>query len=66
MTKTAKGGLVTKRVRWLKRRNLTLREFADSLGLDYNTVFRWFSEPRRPQRLYLKTVQKTYRDFPVK
>lgn len=66
MTVAIKLDLPDRRARWLDKKRLTMREFADSLKLDYNTVFRWFRNARRPQRLYLEAVLAKYRDFPVK
>jgi hypothetical protein len=65
MTKDEKS-LVSRRERWLVKKKLTVRELADSVGLDYNTVFRWVSEPRRLHKLYAERVKQTHRDFPLK
>jgi hypothetical protein len=65
MTKEERA-LVTSRERWLEKKEMTPREFAKSMDLDYNTIIRWFSEPRVPQRLLRERVEKKWPDFPVK
>jgi len=57
--------LVAERKKWLKVKGLTIRKFADSMELDYNSVCRWFEGPRIPKQLYSERVIQHHPDFPV-
>lgn len=55
------------RLKWLQKKKLTVREFTDAVGLDYNTGFRYFQgETRMPRRLYGLAILNVYPDFPIK
>jgi transposase len=65
-TKTDGRELVKRRQKWFEKKNMSVRDFAKSMDLDYNTCIRWASEPRVPQRLLRERVEKKWPDFPVK
>ena len=66
MTETEGRELVKRRQNWLKKKKMAVREFADSTELDYNSVVRWFTAPRRPHRLYAERVLSVFKDFPLR
>ena len=57
--------LVKKRIGWLKRKKMTIRNFSDSLELDYNSCIRWFEAPRIPKQLYKERMLSIHSDFPI-
>lgn len=58
--------LVKRRQKWLADKKMTIRDFSDSVDLDYNTMFRVINEPRRPHRLYAERILRTHPDFPIR
>jgi len=66
-TMTAKDRcLVHRREKWLGKKKMTMSDFAESIRISYNTVFRWITEPRKLHRLYAERVISIYADFPIK
>ena len=63
MTKAIKA-LIIERAKWLKKKKLTLRKFADATGNDFGTVYFWFENGRTPRRKYLDPVLAVYPDWP--
>lgn len=57
--------LVKERRMWLRARDLTMRQFSESTGIDYNTVSRWFGYGRTPRSLYSQRVLSKYPNFPM-
>ena len=58
--------ILRKREAWLNKRKLTVRQVADAVRLDYNTVVRYFSNtPRHPRSLYAERMREVFADFPI-
>ena len=57
--------LIDERKKWLDRKGISIRQFAESTGNDYGTAFKWFDEARSPRRKYLDAVLGIYPDFPL-
>lgn len=62
---TARRRVIRLRQRWLESRGLSVPQFATEVGLEYNTVQRWFGMGRKPRALYLEAVMKKYPGFPA-
>jgi hypothetical protein len=58
--------LLERRAAWLEKKKMTVRDFSDSVDLDYGTLYRWFHEPRRPHQLYAERVMSKHKDFPLR
>lgn len=51
---------------WLKRKGLSIRNFSDVTGVDYNTAYKWFKGVNpHPSRLAQKLVRQSFPDFPL-
>lgn len=58
--------LVKRRQKWLGKRKMLIREFAEATRLDYNCVVRWMNEPITPQRMLRERVSQVFPDFPIR
>ena len=61
---TKKNKLIEKRREWLKRNYGTIRDFSDTVFVDYNTASRWFREGRPPRRMGRSLILSKHQDFP--
>ncbi len=59
-----KDEIKTLRQRWLKKRKLKMRQFADAVDEDYGTAQRWFTSDRTPRRRSLEAVLAAFPDWP--
>ena len=57
--------IVCTRKKWLKKKNLTIRRFAEATGNDIGTAYPWFRTGRTPRRKYLDSIDNVFADFPV-
>jgi hypothetical protein len=57
--------LSVRRYRWLKRKKLTLKTFAEKVGEEFGTAYSWFEFGRTPRRRYLNNVLSVFKDWPV-
>lgn len=57
--------IVRARKKWLKKKNLTVRKFAEATGNDTGTAYPWFRTGRTPRRKYLDSIDNMFTDFPV-
>lgn len=56
--------MIPRRQAWLRRNNLTVRKFAEAVGQDFGTAYKWFQSGRTPRRLYLDAVLAVFPDWP--
>jgi hypothetical protein len=59
-----KKSIKSQRAEWLKKNNLTLREFARETDRYFTTVYAWFTTNRTPRKPYLDAVLDVYPDWP--
>ena len=57
--------VVRARKKWLKKKKLDNRKFAEATGNDTGTSAVWFKTGRTPRRKYLEDVLAVYPDFPL-
>ena len=55
---------ISKLEAWLRKRKLDVRLFADNIGVDYNTVYRWFNG-HKPRRMASAIIRAKYPDCPL-
>lgn len=54
--------------RWLRKEGLTIRDFSDATGIDYNTAYRWFTEAApnaKPRRIATKAIMRVFPNWPI-
>jgi len=58
--------ILRRREAWINKKKLTVRQVSDAVGLDYNTVSRYFNQiPRHPRPLYAERILSVFSDFPI-
>lgn len=54
------------RAKWLEKKGLKIRQFAEKTGQKFGTAFKWQTSGRTPRRLYLDAVLAVFPDWPHK
>jgi transposase-like protein len=50
---------------WLQKEGMTVRDFADALAMDYNTVYRWFHTGVHPNHTMRRLIARKFPKCPL-